>query len=86
VPRISEFFGIVITMYYNDHTPPHFHARYGEYEAQFVIESLDVLHGSLPSRAASLTREWATINHHALIANWESARRGQALIWIPGLE
>lgn len=41
LPRISAFFGIVITMYYNDHSPPHFHARYEEYEAQLVIGSLD---------------------------------------------
>jgi hypothetical protein len=29
VPRIREFYGIVIEMYYGDHPPPHFHARYG---------------------------------------------------------
>jgi hypothetical protein len=23
---------IVITMYWNDHLPPHFHAKYGEHE------------------------------------------------------
>lgn len=28
----------VITMYYRDHEPPHFHAIYGEHEAQVVIE------------------------------------------------
>lgn len=28
VPEISRFFGIVITMYYDEHPPPHFHARY----------------------------------------------------------
>ena len=32
MPRISAFYGIVITMYYRDHDPPHFHAAYGEYE------------------------------------------------------
>jgi len=25
MPTISEFFGILILMYYNDHAPPHFH-------------------------------------------------------------
>lgn len=29
MPEISRFYGIVIAMYYNDHDPPHFHARYG---------------------------------------------------------
>jgi hypothetical protein len=54
VPRISEFFGIVVTMYYNDHAPPHFHARYAEHEVTIVIESLEVLDGALPRRALAL--------------------------------
>ncbi|MDQ2786112.1 MAG: DUF4160 domain-containing protein, partial [Chloroflexota bacterium] len=33
MPVIAVFDGITITMYYKDHPPPHFHARYGEYEA-----------------------------------------------------
>jgi hypothetical protein len=28
VPTISRFFGIVITMYFDDHHPGHFHARF----------------------------------------------------------
>jgi len=33
MPRISVFLGIVITMYFDDHAPPHFHARYSGQEA-----------------------------------------------------
>ena len=29
MPEISRFFGIIIAIYYDDHNPPHFHARYG---------------------------------------------------------
>ena len=32
MPVITRFFGIVVKMYPNDHTPPHFHAIYGEVE------------------------------------------------------
>jgi hypothetical protein len=39
VPRISEFYGIVIEMYFADHAPPHFHARYSGEEALIVIET-----------------------------------------------
>ena len=56
MPPISEFFGIVVTMYYNDHAPPHFHARYAEHEAQLEIDSLEVLHGSLPPPQLALRR------------------------------
>ena len=40
MPRICEFFGVIIYMYYNDHRPPHFHAEYAEHEALFAIDTL----------------------------------------------
>ncbi len=33
MPTISQFFGIVIQMFWREHAPPHFHALYGEFEA-----------------------------------------------------
>ena len=30
MPIISTFYGIIIQMYWDDHAPPHFHARYAE--------------------------------------------------------
>ena len=57
LPTISTFYGIVIRMFFNDHSPPHFHARYGEFEATVDIEKLAVLEGDLPGRASdSVTR------------------------------
>lgn len=57
MPRVSEFFGIVIYMYYNDHMPPHFHAEYTEHEAIYEIGILDVTRGGLPRRAHALVVE-----------------------------
>ena len=62
MPRISAFYGIVVTMYSSDHAPPHFHARYGEYEAKIVIDTGDPLAGQLPIRALRLIREWAGLH------------------------
>ena len=28
MPEISRFYGIIIAMFFDDHNPPHFHARY----------------------------------------------------------
>lgn len=39
MPTISEFFGIIIRMYYDDHNPPHFHAYYGDYQALIRIDT-----------------------------------------------
>jgi hypothetical protein len=61
-------------MFFNDHPPPHFHARYGEFEATIAIETLDVIEGELPSRALSLVREWAIIHKDELREDWALCR------------
>ena len=62
MPQISQFFGIVIYMYFNEHLPSHFHAEYGEAEAVYRIDTLDVIRGKLPRRAHALVVEWATLH------------------------
>jgi hypothetical protein len=76
VPRISFFYGIVITMYFYDHDPPHFHAQYAEHHAAIEIGSGAVLVGGLPSRALKLVTEWASLHREELETDWESARSG----------
>ena len=71
MPRISSFFGIVIEMYFGDHPPPHFHARYGGETAKIEIATGTVLAGSLPGRALRLVREWTEQHREELEANWE---------------
>ena len=71
MPRISSFYGIVIWMYWNDHTPPHFHATYGDFEILIRITDLSVYAGSLPSRAFGVVLEWALAHQNELIENWD---------------
>lgn len=86
MPRISAFFGIVIRMFYNDHSPPHFHAEYGEYEALYAIETLEIVGGELPRRAHALVLEWTTLYRAELLVNWELAREGLPLKEVPPLD
>jgi hypothetical protein len=86
MPRVSEFFGTTISMYFNDHAPAHFHARYAEHEALVTIEGMEIIRGELPRRALALVLEWAALHRAALRGNWEQARRGEALQAIPPLE
>lgn len=86
MPRISEFFGIVIYMYYNDHQPAHFHAEYGDDEAIYEIETLATLRGELPRRANMMVVEWALQHRDELRRNWDSARRQQPLNRIEPLD
>jgi hypothetical protein len=73
VPRISSFFGIVIEMYYGDHPPPHFHARYGDETAKIEIATGNMIAGSLSTRAQRLVREWVEQHRGELEANWNRA-------------
>lgn len=70
MPTISMFFGIIISMYWREHEPPHFHAHYGEFEALVGIETLAVLEGFLPRRALALVLEWASAHRAELQENW----------------
>jgi hypothetical protein len=79
VPRLSEFYGIAIYMYFRDHAPAHFHAIYGSHEALVEIESGATLRGGLPRRAESLVDEWLTLHRQELLDNWERARRPEPL-------
>ena len=86
MPRIAEFYGIAIYMYFSDHVAPHFHAIYGQYDAEIEISSGDILKGTLPNRAQRLVREWSRRYRHELEENWTLARNHQTLRPIPPLE
>jgi len=86
MPIISQFFGILIRMYYDDHNPPHFHVIYGEYEAQINIHTLEIIKGNLPKRVLSLTIEWAVIHRNELRHAWELAILHKPLNKIEPLE
>jgi Domain of unknown function (DUF4160) len=75
MPEISRFYGIIIKMYFIDHNPPHFHAHYGEFKAEYNIQTLSVINGKLPGRAHSLVLEWATIYKNELLENWVHAQQ-----------
>lgn len=79
MPEICRFYGIVIRMYFADHTPPHFHAEYAEYEAKISIDTLAVISGKLPPRAMGLVAEWATLHQQDLLALWQKACRLEPL-------
>ena len=79
MPRISQFFCILIYMYYNDHMPLHFHAKWAEHEAIIVIGTKRIYAGSLPKSQLDLVLKWAALHNEELMNNWELARMGKTL-------
>lgn len=86
MPEISRFFGIVVAMHYNEHAPPHFHARYGSDRAAISVRDMTVLEGQLPPRVLGLVMEWAIRHRDELFADWARAARRLPLVPIAPLE
>ncbi len=70
MPELCPFYGLWIKMYFDDHSPPRFHAEYAEEEALIEIETLAVMAGDLPSRALGLVIEWASLHQAELREAW----------------
>ncbi|MBI4673687.1 MAG: DUF4160 domain-containing protein [Chloroflexi bacterium] len=84
MPVIARFYGVIIKMYFSrsEHGVPHFHAVYGEHNAVFDIQTLEMLEGDLPVRAQRLVREWGTQYQQELLRMWNSNEFKR----LPGLE
>jgi hypothetical protein len=79
MPQISSFLGVIITMFYNEHNPPHFHATYSEFEGIIDIGKIEIIGGYLPPRILGLVIEWTALHQTELMANWLRARLQEEL-------
>lgn len=84
MPVIARFYGIIIKMYFSqsEHGVPHFHAVYGEFNAVYNIETLEMIEGDMPSRAQRLVKDWAAQYQQDLLRMWQDNQFKQ----LPGLE
>jgi hypothetical protein len=85
MPIISRFFGIIIYMYWRDHAPPQFHAKYGDDEIIVEIES-GVITGRMSKRGIALVQEWRELHKAELLDNWRLAEEKKELKRIDPLE
>ena len=75
MPEICRFFGIIIFLYPDDHLPPHFHARYAEFEAQISIETGNIIVEDLPKKQIRLVQAWVELHRDELYENWEESKK-----------
>jgi hypothetical protein len=73
MPEISRFLGIIISMYFDEHNPPHFHVNYNDHRATIEIRTLNLIAGSLPARVRGLVEEWAELHKNELLQMWETS-------------
>ena len=72
MPIVSQFYGIVITMYFNDndkHHLPHLHAEYAEYDCVFDFDG-NLLSGNIPEKKKKMIEVWINIHQEELKSLW----------------
>lgn len=79
MPVVSEFYGIKIMMFWNEHMPPHFHAEYGGKKVLVDIGHVTVIRGVFPFKQLKLVLAWCEIHREELMMNWENAQRHEQL-------
>lgn len=75
MPVISRFYGISILMFFNEHNPPHFHAKYEGQIAVLNIQNGHTIAGSLPPNARRLVGKWIKLHRQELLTNWRKAQK-----------
>ena len=85
MPEISRFLGIVIHIFYKDHTPAHFHAQYGEFNITVELET-GTVNGHFPRRALDAVLDWYHIHKEELLEDWRLALERKPLKKIEPLE
>jgi hypothetical protein len=78
MPELCRFWGLLIKIQYQDHSPPHIHVWYGGKDrATIGIRSRRVLQGSLPSAKLTLVLAWILLHEDELEVAWERAKTGK---------
>lgn len=73
MPIISQFYGIIVSMYFEDnnqHNLPHIHDRYNEHKATYDFEA-NLLSGQIPTKQTKLLEAWIIIHKEELITLWK---------------
>lgn len=78
MPEISKFYGIIVSLYWYDHNPPHVHFTYGEYECSISVFDR-VVDGEAPAKVIAKVNEWMNLHEAEILSLWEKAQKGDKL-------
>jgi len=72
LPIISQFYGIIISMFFNEpdsHHKPHIHARYNGIKSVYDLDS-NKIKGDMPIKQDKLIQAWIQIHKEELNSLW----------------
>ena len=76
--EIARFYGIIISMFGNEHNPPHFHIKYGHYRAVYTLKN-GIIKGEIPVNVVKKVIEWVETHQEELAQNWELLQNGKEI-------
>lgn len=82
MPIISSFNGYRITMYYDDHMPPHIHVEYGGQCSTIEINNPDNIKGDIKKKDLKVIQRWMKLRKQELLINWELMINNEKLLQI----
>ncbi len=85
MPIISRFYGIIIYMFWRDHSPSHFHAKYGDDEITIEIDT-GIITSKISKRVINIVQERRKLYKDELMNDWGRAEQKKALFAIKPLE
>ena len=80
MPTISMFYGILVSIFFEEserHHTKHIHVRYSGQKASIAIEDGRVLAGKIPPKQLKLVQAWIEIHQDELFADWDLASNGE---------
>lgn len=88
MPVVSQFYGILVKMFFNDmgkHHLKHIHIEYAEYTATFDFNG-NILTGELPKKQRSMVEAWIAIHQEELEALWKTINQDNEFFKIEPLK
>lgn len=88
MPIVSQFYGIIISMYFNDtdrHHLPHIHVQYAEYRCSIDFDG-NILSGTIPNKQKKLVFAWIELRKEELITLWNMLQSGNGTFTIEPLK
>ena len=80
MPIISQFYGIIVTMYYNEengkHNKPHIYVRYNNDKVVYDFEC-NIIEGNIPYKQKKMIEAWILIHKEELITLWNIMQEGE---------
>lgn len=76
MPIISQFYGIIVKMYFNEgerHHKEHIHIIYNNYNAVYDIKG-KILEGSIPNKQRKMVEAWIAIHEKELEILWKTVK------------